>query len=209
MPASDHLLPFLVATLVFAVMPGPAILYTAAQTIARGRRAGLLAAAGIHAGGLVHVAGAALGLAAVLRHVPEAYALVKLGGALYLVWLGIAMLRGGLAAHDLPHARVQGRVKAFAHSVAVEVLNPKAALFYLAFLPQFVDANAALPIWAQFLVLGWIVNLAFSAGDLATIWLTSAVLAGLRRDGRARRLTRLAGGSLLIALGAHLALSRD
>lgn len=209
MPAADHLLPFLVATLVFAVMPGPAILYTAAQTIARGRRAGLLAAAGIHAGGLVHVAGAALGLAAVLRHVPEAYAAVKLAGALYLVWLGIGLLRGWLAAEDLPHAREHGIGRAFAHSVAVEVLNPKAALFYLAFLPQFVDASAALPIWAQFLVLGWIVNLAFSAGDLATVWLTSAVLAGLRRDGRARRLTRLAGGSLLVALGAHLALSRD
>ena len=209
MPAADHLLPFLVATVVFAVMPGPAILYTAAQTIARGRLGGLLAAAGLHTGGLVHVVGAALGLAAVLRHVPEAYAAVKLAGALYLVWLGIGMLRGRLAAEDLPHARERGQVRAFAHSVAVEVLNPKAALFYLAFLPQFVDASAALPIWAQFLALGWIVNLAFSAGDLATIWLTSAVLAGLRRDGRARRLTRLAGGSLLIALGAHLALSRE
>jgi threonine/homoserine/homoserine lactone efflux protein len=209
LPSLEYLIPFVAATFVFAVMPGPAILYTAAQTIARGRRGGYLAAAGLHAGGLLHVAAAAAGLAAIFRHVPEAYAAVKLAGAVYLVWLGIGILRGSPEARDLPPVRDAATRRAFIQSVTVEILNPKSAVFFLAFLPQFVDPGAALPVWGQLLALGWIVNLAFSAGDLATIWLTSAMLSRLRRSGLAQRPTRLMGGGLLIGLGAHLALARD
>jgi threonine/homoserine/homoserine lactone efflux protein len=209
MPTLDHLFPFLLATLVFAVMPGPAILYTAAQTLARGREGGLRACLGIHLGGLLHVVAAAAGLSAVLRLVPELYAAVKLVGALYLVWLGIQMIRQRFDPDALPAVRDRDARRAFAESILVEALNPKAAMFYLAFLPQFVDAGAAWPAWAQFLVLGWFVNCAFSAADLVTVLLTARLLSGLRRSRLGARLFGWIGGGTLMGLGAHLAISRQ
>ena len=89
MASAETLIAFFLAMIVFAVFPGPAILYTAAQTITRGRRAGFMAALGLHIGGYVHVIAAALGLSAVLTLVPTAYAILKFAGALYLVWLGV------------------------------------------------------------------------------------------------------------------------
>ncbi|MEX0760628.1 MAG: LysE family translocator [Tistlia sp.] len=207
MPPIETLLAFAAATLLFAYMPGPAILYTAAQTLSRGRRGGLMAAFGIHCGGYLHVGAAALGLSAVLLHVPEAYATVKLAGAGYLVWLGVRMMRRPSDAALPPAVAGRSASRAFLESVLVEVLNPKAALFFLAFLPQFVDPAAGLPVWAQFLVLGTLVNLAFSSADLATVALTDQILARLRRSGGLQRLFRLAGGGLLVALGLRLGLS--
>ncbi len=209
MPSTEHLLAFLMATLIFAVIPGPGILYTAAQTLARGRVGGLLAVLGIHLGGYVHVAAAALGLAAVFQLIPTLYLAVKLAGALYLVWLGIGIIRGGIAAGDLPHITGKSPRRAFIESIAVEALNPKTAIFYLAFLPQFVEPSAAAALWLQFLALGIVVNLAFSLGDLAAVLLTAAVLARLRRTETAQRIARAIGGSVMIALGVHLATARD
>ncbi len=209
MPSTDHLLAFLVATLIFAVIPGPGILYTAAQTLARGRAGGLLAVIGIHLGGYLHVAAAALGLAAVFQLIPTLYLAVKLAGALYLVWLGIGIIRGGIAADELPHIIGKSPRRAFIESIAVEALNPKTAIFYLAFLPQFVEPSAAAPLWLQFLALGIVVNLAFSLGDLAAVLLTTAVLARLRRTRSAQRVARAIGGSVMIGLGVHLATARD
>jgi len=207
MPSFDHLIPFFLATLVFAVMPGPAILYTAAQTLARGRRGGFLAALGIHIGGFAHVIAAMAGLSAVFKLVPEAYAAVKIAGALYLVWLGIGIIRGKRDRSDLPQVRDRRARRAFLESAVVEVLNPKVAIFYIAFLPQFVDPAAAAPVWLQFLILGVIVNLAFSAMDVVTILLTSTMLRRVRDSGLGEKILRWLGGSILIALGARLAVS--
>jgi threonine/homoserine/homoserine lactone efflux protein len=142
MPSLDLLIAFAVATLIFAFMPGPAMLYAAAQTVARGRKGGFMAAFGIHCGGYVHVLGAMLGLSALFEHVPVLYTAIKIAGALYLVWLGIAMIRAKPDGEALPKIAARGPYQAFAGSIAVEVLNPKAALFFLAFLPQFVNAGA-------------------------------------------------------------------
>ena len=207
MPSLEHLIPFFLATLVFAVMPGPAILYTAAQTLARGRRGGFLAALGIHIGGFAHVIAAMAGLSAVFQLVPEAYAVVKIAGALYLIWLGIGIIRGKQDADALPQVRDRRARRAFLESVVVEVLNPKVAIFYIAFLPQFVDPAAAAPVWLQFLVLGVIVNLAFSAMDVVTVLLTSSMLRRVRDSGLGETLLRWLGGSILIGLGARLAVS--
>ena len=209
MPGLELLIPFATATLLFAVMPGPAILYTAAQTMAGGRRAGFQAAIGIHVGGLLHVTAAAAGLSAVFRYVPEAYMAVKILGALYLIWLGIGIIRQRLDTSNLPHVAARSPRRAFFSSVLVEVLNPKAALFFLAFLPQFVDPAGALPVWSQLLILGIIVNLSFTVGDVLTVFLTSAVLARVRRSGFFQRALRYVGGSILIGLGAHLATSKS
>lgn len=208
MASWDVLAAFALATVLFAVFPGPALLYTAAQTVARGRRGGLLAALGIHVGCYFHVFAAAFGLSALFRHVPELYTAVKLAGAIYLVWLGISMLRAR-PPEDMPVVKDRSVRRAFAESVLVELLNPKVALFFIAFLPQFVDPAAALPVWLQFLILGVIVNMAFSSADLVTVFFTGAVVKRLRRSGTAQRLAKMAGGSIMIGLGARLALDRS
>ena len=209
MPSWDLMLAFLAATLVFAYMPGPATIYASAQTLARGRRAGFMSVLGLHLGGYVHVLAAALGLAALFRHVPEAYLAVKLAGALYLIWLGIGILRRRLDTEAVPHLPSKSARRAFVESVTVEVLNPKTALFFIAFLPQFVDPAAAFPVAAQLLILGVIVNVLCSSADIACVLVASLLIARLRRSGAAGRLLRMAGGSLLVGLGLRLALVRD
>ncbi len=208
MPSVEILAAFAAATLVFAYMPGPALLYTAAQTVARGRRAGLFAAAGLHVGCYAHVFAAAFGLSAVFAVVPTLYTALKILGAMYLVWLGWHMIhaRGNGAAAAGP---VRSPCRAFIDSVLVEVLNPKVAVFFIAFLPQFVDPSAALPVWAQFLILGTIVNITFTSADLITVAFASAVQGRLSRSSCAQGLMRWIGGSLLIGLGVRLATDRS
>lgn len=209
MASSDILIAFAIATFLFAAVPGPAILYTAAQTMARGARGGLLAALGIHLGGYVHVAAAALGLAALFALIPTLYIVLKIFGALYLIWVGIGLIRSGGKTDDIAAVSVKSSQRVFAESVLVEVLNPKAALFYVAFLPQFIDPAAYLPIWSQFLILGVIVNVMFGLADIVTIVLTSRVIDSLRRAERAQRWFRWIGGSLMAGLGVRLAFERS
>ena len=149
MADADTLMAFFLATAIFAYMPGPALIYATAQTIARGRRGGLMAAFGIHLGGYFHVVAATLGLGFLLSQVPVAYLVIKFAGAAYLVWLGFRMIvqRVDETARE-PVASRRGRT--FIQSVLVEVLNPKTAIFFIAFLPQFVDPAAAFPAWLQF-----------------------------------------------------------
>ena len=214
MPSIDLLAAFFVATAVFAYMPGPAMLYATAQTLARGRRAGWMAALGIHLGGYAHVVAAALGLAVLFEAVPVLYTVVKFAGAGYLIWLGITLLRSP-ANPETSVAEIKSRSpgltfwgRAFWESVAVEILNPKTAIFYLAFLPQFTDLSAALPIWAQLLVLGTIVNVMFSSADVACVLLSDKAMAVLKGSPSANRLAKRVGGGILIALGVNLAATR-
>ena len=209
MPSLEYLLPFFVATVLFAYMPGPALLYTAAQTLARGRKAGFMAALGLHLGGYVHVTAAALGLSAIFTHVPELYTLVKLLGAGYLVWLGICFIRQRDTVEQLPQVKARRAGRAFLQSITVEVLNPKTVIFFIAFLPQFADASAPFPLWVQLLLLGTFVNLAVTTADIVAVLLTDRVLRSMRRSVRAVRLTRFIGGGILVALGARLALAED
>jgi threonine/homoserine/homoserine lactone efflux protein len=203
MASTEVLIAFAAATALFAYFPGPALLYTAAQTLARGRRAGLMAALGIHIGCYAHVIAATLGLSAVFRYVPEAYTALKIAGAAYLVWLGFQMLRGG-GTDAAPKIAPKSAHRAFAESIVVELLNPKVAIFFIAFLPQFVDPAGSLPIWLQSLILGVIVNLAFSSADLVTVFAASAVVRRLKKSGTAERFARWIGGGLLIGLGIKL-----
>jgi threonine/homoserine/homoserine lactone efflux protein len=140
---------FATVTILVAYFPGPALLYTAAQTISHGRRAGLMAMLGIHLGCYVHVFAAAFGLSAVFKHVPELYVAVKSAGALYLIWIGIGMIRSRLAAPDQPLAPPKTVKRALLDSFMVEILNPKVALFFIALLPQFVDPPGSLPVWVS------------------------------------------------------------
>ena len=209
MPETELLISFLLATAAFAYFPGPAMLYTAARTMAHGRRAGLSAVLGIHIGGYAHVIAATFGLTAVLHHVPAAYLAVKLAGAAYLVWIGLGMLRQATKGHA-PAASDRPQFNpAFLQSVVVQLLNPKVALFYLAFLPQFVDPMASLSVSMQLLLMGLVVNLAFASADLMAVLLTERVMALTRGRRSGLGLVRALGGSILVALGVRLALSRS
>lgn len=208
MAGPEVLLGFIVATLIFGYMPGPALVYTAAQTMAFGRQGGFKAALGLHAGGYVHVLTAALGLAVILELVPTLFVVIKLFGAAYLVWLGIAMIRAGGTPSDMPEIRQRSARRAFVNSMLVEILNPKTALFFLAFLPQFVDPGGALPAWAQFLILGTIVNLTFSSADIMAVLMTDEILKRMRQSSRLQKWLKWVGGSILVGLGVHLAASR-
>lgn len=182
--------------------------YTAALTVAGGRRAGLMASLGIHLGGYVHAA--ALGLSTLFHAVPTLYAVVKLAGAAYLVWLGIGLIRRKPERETaLPEIEGRSVRRAFVQSAVVEVLNPKTAVFFIAFLPQFADAGAAWPIWAQLLVLGTVVNVMLSSADLVCVALAGAMVERLRRSGRARRMAEATAGAVLVGLGANLALQRS
>lgn len=208
MASWETLLAFATVTVLVAYFPGPALLYTAAQTISHGRKAGLMAMLGIHLGCYLHVFAAAFGLSAVFKHVPELYMAVKIAGAAYLVWIGIGMIRSRLAAAGQPVAPPKTVKRALFDSFVVEVLNPKVALFFIALLPQFVDPAGALPVWAQFLILGVVVNLAFSSADLVTVLGASFVAAAMKRAGAGFGIGRWIGGSLMIGLGLKLATDR-
>jgi threonine/homoserine/homoserine lactone efflux protein len=190
MPSTELLIAFFITTAIFAYIPGPAMLYAAAQTIARGRWSGLMAAFGIHLGGYVHVFAAAAGLSVLFHAVPVLYLAVKFCGAAYLVWLGISLFR----------AKVNG-------DVTMPGVEQKSAR--RAFLPQFIDTSAAFPVWLQFVLLGTMVNLMFSSADLACVILAGAVVTRLKRSSHAQRLMQRAGGTILVGLGVHLALQKS
>ncbi|SEN45121.1 Threonine/homoserine/homoserine lactone efflux protein [Pseudomonas sp. ok272] len=195
-------IPFATATLAFACMPGPAILYMTSQTLAHGRRAGLKAALGIHLGCYAHIAAATFGLSALLHAAPMAFDVIRLAGAGYLIWLGGSMIVKSRHAADADPEHKPGVLR---DSVVVEVLNPKTALFFLTFLPQFVDVTASAPVWLQFLVLGSFVNLVFSFADVAAV-LGASVLLGPLSSPRFKRFVPRLSGSILMGLGCVLVL---
>ena len=168
-----------------------------------------MAALGIHLGCYFHVVAAALGLSAILQYVPTLYVALKLVGAAYLIWLGIGMWRQNMSGGDLPELPKKTTRRALFESMAVELLNPKVALFFLAFLPQFVDPSVSFPVGVQFLVLGVIVNFAFTSADIITVLLADRAVGYLQRSGHGMRVAQRLGGGLLIGLGARLAFVRD
>ncbi|MBA8908907.1 LysE family translocator [Aminobacter ciceronei] len=215
MSSLELLLPFALATLAFACMPGPAILYMTAQTVALGRRAGLMAAFGVHIGCYVHIFAAAIGLASLIEQAPMLFEAIRLAGAAYLVWLGLSMFMGwdkspGDAASPASSSPASQSLaspslasQSLRDSIIVEILNPKTALFFLTFLPQFVDPAAALPVWLQFLLLGMFVNLVFSAADVAAVGIASVTLARVA-SGNTGWIVPKACGSILVGLGLAL-----
>ncbi len=210
MPSADLLIPFFLASAVFACVPGPGMFYAAAQTLASGRRAGWWSALGFHIAGLGHAAAAAFGVSTLLAVVPALFTVMKLVGAAYLIWLGIKSLRGARLPVSAPRRpSAPTAPKALRDSVVVEATNPKSALFYLAFLPQFTDPSAEFPIWVQIVILGMIVNAMFSVTDAILIEMAHAVATRLRSSERFMLALRRLGGGLLITLGVGLAWTRN
>jgi threonine/homoserine/homoserine lactone efflux protein len=197
---------FLVAASIIALSPGPGILYVAARTLAGGRREGLASSLGTAIGGLVHVLAGAVGVSALVMASAEAFMLLKLAGALYLVGLGLKTMRDARAVVPSSDAPSVGNRRAFRDGVLVEALNPKTAAFFLAFLPQFVDPSGT--VWLQFAVLGLVSVTLNTAVDVAVVLAASrARRFVLGRPTIVRRL-RTGAGLVIAGLGLSLLLAR-
>lgn len=197
---------FLIAAIVLAVTPGPGIAYVVARTVAGGRKEGLASCFGTAVGGTLHVLAAALGISVLVAQSAFAFSLVKTLGAAYLVFLGVRLLLR--RNHEARTAEVssQGPRRAFFEGIAVEALNVKTALFFLAFLPQFVSASE--PIIPQLVMMGSICVFLNTAVDVVAVFAADRLLKSTAaRATRARLLTRISGGTLL-GLGAYLALAK-
>jgi threonine/homoserine/homoserine lactone efflux protein len=205
LPDAATLLLFMTAALALNVTPGPDMLYVIARSVGEGRTAGIVSSLGIAAGCLVHTLAVALGLAGLLRAVPIAFEIVKWMGAAYLVWLGVRALRKhGIAAG---HATIAPASKAaiFRQGMLTNVLNPKVALFFLAFLPQFVDPERG-PVALQLVSLGVLFNVSGTlVNTLVAVLASGAGAWSRRRFGEAPAMRRVTG-VLFIGLGVRLAL---
>lgn len=205
MPDPHALLLFVTAGLLLNITPGPDVLYIVGRSLAQGRTAGVISALGIAAGCLFHVTAAAFGLSAIVSALPVAYDAIRYAGAAYLVWLGLKAL-GSRGMSFEPRGQGRASLTAiFRQGMLTNILNPKVALFFVAFLPQFTDAARG-PLQLQFLALGliFVVNglivclgYALAAGWLGD-WLRT-------RPGVSTWLGRAMGG-LFVGLGVRLAL---
>ncbi len=221
---TDQLLLFIGASVVLLVVPGPAILYLVAESLDRGRRSGIAASAGLTAGNMVHVAGAAAGLSALLATSALAFSILKYAGAAYLVYLGVRQLASRWRAGDEPAAAETSNEAtdvamekgarpwySFHRGLVVNILNPKVAIFFLAFFPQFVDPSRGsaslqlLFLGLLFAVLTLLVNVSYVIAAA-----TVAELVRRRAAGRMGPLASAAGyvpGVVYIALGVTAALA--
>ena len=227
MPESQLLIAFFASAAVFAYAPGPSTLYAAAQTIAGGRKQGLQAAFGIHLGGYFHVAIVAMGVASLFTAVPIAYTAMKVVGSVYLCVLGITMWRSTATRQIVQPADTDAAVslerqanelsvtsaantkdeKTLFQSALVEILNPKTAIFYLAFLPQFTDPAGAWSVSIQLLILGTIVNFLFSSADLICVFFAERIVSIMTNRQTSTGVASRIAGVLLILLGVNLFLT--
>jgi len=210
MPIDSHLLTlFVVTTLVAMITPGPDMLFVLGCGIKGGPRAGLLATAGVASSEAIHVALAAVGLAALFAAVPTAFAVVRVIGGLYLIYLGVQLIRrrkNGVT--DVPDAGsgMSGR-RAYLNGLVTNLLNPKMVTFTLAFLPQFIDPALG-RVWLQFVVLGVLLIVIEFLIDGSVGVLAGRIGGWLRKRHAARRRIDVATGGLFIGLGFRLAADR-
>ena len=200
---------FVAAALALLLVPGPAVLYIVARSVDGGRPAGLVSVLGIHAGTMVHIAFAAIGLSAILASSATAFSVVKWLGVAYLVWLGLQRIFTRDEETVPPTVEPRRLSRIFSQGLIVNVLNPKTALFFLAFLPQFVDPSRG-AAWAQVMVLGAVFVVLGLCTDGAYALLSGTGGSWLRRKGGSasfRRGQRYVSGGVYLALGAATAVS--
>jgi threonine/homoserine/homoserine lactone efflux protein len=196
---------FLAAALVVAITPGPGIFYIVARTLAGGRTEGVASSVGLGLGGLVHVISGAVGISALVMASAQAFTLLKIAGALYLVWLGLKTWREARAAQPI-EVQTARAPRAFRQGIVVEALNPKTAAFFLAFIPQFVNPSGN--VAAQFIVLGLIsVALNTSVDLIVTLWAAKA-RAGLEKRPSLIVRARQTSAAIMCALGVTLLVAR-
>jgi threonine/homoserine/homoserine lactone efflux protein len=195
-----------VASVVLLLTPGPAVLYIVARSVQQGRAAGLVSVLGIHLGTIVHITAAAVGLSALLVSSALAFALVKYLGAAYLVWIGIRTFIGKDPDPEAPAVPAAPLNRAFRDGFVVNLFNPKTAIFFLAFLPQFVDPARGALHW-QILILGLTFMGLGIMSDGAFALVAGAAGEFLRRSRRFQRLLRWFSGTSFVGLGVTAALA--
>jgi threonine/homoserine/homoserine lactone efflux protein len=196
---------FSLAALALLVVPGPAVTYIVSQSIARGRSAGLACVAGVHLGTMVHILAAAAGLSALVASSATAFDAVRYAGAAYLIVLGVRALLGGDVEVELAGGRGESHWRLVRQGVVVNVLNPKTALFFLAFLPQFVDRSRG-GVTAQILILGaWFACLGVVSDGVYCLLASAVRERLLGRPGLARLRARFSG-AVLVSLGVLAAI---
>jgi threonine/homoserine/homoserine lactone efflux protein len=206
MPDPSRLALFVGAALLLLVVPGPSVLYIVTQSVSHGRRAGIVSVAGITTGTLVHIAAATVGLSALLASSALAFDVVKYLGAAYLIAVGIRRL-AGLERSAGPQARdTRDLGRLYRQGIVVNTLNPKTALFFLAFLPQFVDPGRGTP-WLQILALGLLFAALGFFSDGAWALVAGTLGERLRGSRRFPAVQRYVSGSVFVGLGAVAALS--
>ena len=199
------MIPFLIAAFVLAITPGPGIAYVAARTVSGGRKEGLASCIGTGLGGLIHVMASALGVSLIIAQSAFAFSVVKYVGAAYLFYLGFRMLFSKNAAPMVGEISPQGARRAFLEGIAVEALNVKTALFFLAFLPQFT--NPIEPLMQQLVLLGSICVVLNTLVDvLAVLGANLLLTASAKRAQRERMMVKTSGITML-GLGTYLALA--
>jgi threonine/homoserine/homoserine lactone efflux protein len=198
---------FIITGILLNLTPGPDTLYILGRSIAQGRRAGVVSALGISIGSIVHTGAAALGLSAVLATSAWAFLFVKLAGAAYLIFLGVRALLEKQHEFSMPaHFKRRGTAAAFRQGILTNILNPKVALFFLAFLPQFIEAKAPSKTVA-FILLGLTFVTTGTIWCLVLAWFSSAFSARLRESPTLTAVLNRAVGSLFIFLGVRLAVA--
>lgn len=205
MVLTSRFLVFLSAALILAITPGPGIFYVLARSLRGGRREGVLSAAGTFLGGLVHVAAAAFGLSAILAASAIAFETVRYAGAAYLIYLGYRMIRSRHEEMAMEAAGAAGGT--FVQGVTTEMLNPKTALFFLSFIPQFVSVQQG-HVAAQFLLLGAISVTLNTCADLLVACFAGPLGARMKRSAKLRSGQRAASGVAMIGLGVYVATAR-
>jgi len=203
MVETHRFLLFFSAALLLAVTPGPGIFYVLARSLAGGRREGILSSLGTFVGGLFHVFAAAAGISAILAASAIAFHTVKYAGAAYLVYLGIRMIHTRNAELT---ATTKGPRNAFRQGILTEALNPKTALFFLSFIPQFINAAAG-QIFVQFILLGVISVVLNTTADLFVVLAAAPLEQKLKHNPRFRSRQRVTSGLGMVTLGAYVALA--
>ena len=205
MPDTSNLALFIAAALLIAVTPGPGIFYVAARTLARGRSAGLASTLGTGLGGLLHVVAGAAGVSALVMASAEAFALLKIVGAVYLVWLGAKTIRTARVKFLIETHSANSK-SAFRQGVLVEALNPKTAAFFLAFIPQFIDLAQA--VATQFVVLGLVSVALNTAVDIVVVCAAARARLGFAKRPAVIQRIREGSGFLMCGLGVSLLFAR-
>ena len=210
MPDATTFALFALACLAFLAIPGPSVFYIVTRSLVQGRRAGVTSMFGVQVGGLVHVVAAAFGVSALIASSATAFTIVKYAGAAYLVFLGLRKLltRDAGEEVEIEPRTPRSTAELFGHGIVVNVLNPKTALFFLAFLPQFVDPNAG-PVAPQMLVLGTLLVGLGVLSDGTYALLAAGAGNKLRGAARARRRLEKISGGVFVALGLAAAFAGE
>jgi len=202
---------FIGAVVILVIVPGPDMAYMLTRTIAQGRRAGLVAVVGINVGAYVHVAAVVLGLTAILAASSVAFTVMKVIGACYLIWLGVQAIRSKAGPIDVAGGkalRLDDKV-IFWQGFLSDVLNPKVAIFFLAFLPQFVNPhNPAMSVTQQLLVLGVTSNVVAICLNMLIVCFASIATAGIRKNQKLVAWLNKAAGAVFVGLGVRIASER-